>query len=176
MWYWFSCQTDNRWYNIESKVTPGHNFPTVALAACLHHSPRTPLYPTIQATLAAWSSLNRQYFTDSPLCRIKIPLAAYEHLIPGLSTQTWRKQGVHFSMSDLPEQDTMDEYKILQIKHYSITNKNGPIELPQILWHYLVNKNPTKHKGISLFYKFSTPLNMHIKIPNMVKWEKELQK
>lgn len=129
-------------------------------------------------TLGAWAfpmlkyTIKLRYLTK---CRLKIPLATYEYLFPGLSTQSWRKQGAHFSTSDLTEQDTMDRYKIFQIKHYSASNKNSPIALPQILWNYLIDKYPAKHKGISIFYKFSTPLYMQSKIPNMVKWEQKLQ-
>lgn len=80
MRYWFSCQMDNRWSDIELAITPGHDLPALALAACMHHKPITPQYPTIQATTKAWASLVGQHFADIPMYSLKIPLASYEYL------------------------------------------------------------------------------------------------
>lgn len=164
--HWFSCKTDNRWTQLERENTPGHNLPALAMAASLHHGPTIPSYLTIQATTATWSSMTRQ----------KLPLASYEYLIPGLSTQSWAKKGVHFSTADITDPDALDRYKIYQIQHYKTSNKAHPIELPPSIWNYLRNKNISKLKGISLFYKAASLLCKQIKLPNMVKWERDLQK
>lgn len=68
---WFSCQTDNRWSEIEQEITPGHDLPALLIAACLHHRPESPPYPTIQVSIAALSSMLKLSFTDTPMQEMK---------------------------------------------------------------------------------------------------------
>lgn len=115
-------------------------------------------------------------FTDIPTCTLRIPLAAYEYLIPNFSAYSWKKQGVHFYTNDLDTTDELDKYKLFQLNHYSYSNLTHPIIIPQILWEFLLNKSPLTRKGISLFYTFASPTYLHAKLPNMHKWERNLQR
>lgn len=133
--YWFSCQTDDRWSEIEQEITPGHDLPALAMAACVHHRPKSPLYPTIQASIAAWSSMLDQPFTDTPMQDIKTPFAAYEYLIPNFSTQAWKKKGDRFFTPDLEGHEALDSSQLFQIKHYNKSNIPRPLKISQILWN-----------------------------------------
>lgn len=166
MRYWFSCQTD-KWSGIERKITSGHDLPAQAIAASLNYKPITPFYPTVQATLTVWSFMTHQKFADTPMYKLKTLVAAYEHLIPNILTQSWKKEGMNFSLPEMDKLEVLDKYQLFQIKHYIPSNTARPINIPQMLWDYLISKHPWKHKGISLFYKFATPLFMHTKLPNM---------
>lgn len=64
MKYWFSCQEDNLWSQIEQDIKPGHDLTALLIASTIHHKPITPNYPTIKATLEAWSLLTKNTFSD----------------------------------------------------------------------------------------------------------------
>lgn len=176
MKYWFSCQTDNRRSDIERTVTPGHDLPALAIAACIHCRPNAPPYSTIRATIDAWSSIVHKHLTDTPIRKLNVPLASYEYLIPNFSVQPWKSSGDNFTTPAPPHQNAIDRYREYQLHHYKSKNPIRQIAIPQILWDFLLSKTSNKRKGISLFYKFTTPLYLHSKTPSMMKWEFELQK
>lgn len=110
--YWFSCQEDNLWPHIEHEITPGHDLTALLMASTIHHKPFTPPYPTIQATLTAWSLLIRNQFPNEILFKLNIPLTTYEYLIHNFSTHHWKQKGIHFSTDDIVNPTALDILRI----------------------------------------------------------------
>lgn len=172
--FWFSDQEDNLWNQIEQQITEGHDLPALAIAACIDHRVICPQYPTIVATITAWTRLLKLDFGDTICKTLCMPSAAYTFLIPGISTLHWKKQGINYFSDTITNPSVLDSFTLHQINSYRRTNTPPTLRIPVHIWKYLLNSLNPKCKGISLFYKLFHQITISGKSPSMVKWEYDL--
>lgn len=141
------------------------------MASTINHKSLTPIYPTIQATIEAWSSLTRNEFPGETQYKLNIPLTTYTYLIQNLSTHHWKQRGIPYTTTDLVNPTVLDIFMIQQIRHYRRKHLPTTITVPLPIWDFLLSKTKSNTKGISLCYRYYNFHTAPTKLPAMAKCE-----